>query len=153
MGQDGDEHLGGLLGRDCWGHKRVSVRQTQPGLEAAGRKQVVRDFEPGVRLFNQSCQGGLMRFQLKFLLRWVSPWGDKPQSWRALRTSGSRQLCQAHWHRWDNVVLLAPHSRPVITTKEVALPSLTFPTRGPREGARGRGDPAVHRTRARLFWP
>lgn len=87
MGQDGDEHLGGLLGRDCWGHKRVSVRQTQPGLEAAGRKQVVRDFEPGVRLFNQSCQGGLMRFQLKFLLRWVSPWGDKPQSWRALRTS------------------------------------------------------------------
>lgn len=87
MGQDGDEHLGGLLGGDCWGHVRVSIPQNQPGLEGAKRKQVVWGFEPGVYLFNQSCQGGLMRFQLKFLLRGFSLWGDKPQSWRVLRIS------------------------------------------------------------------
>lgn len=158
-GSDGDKHPGGLLGRDCWRHVCVSIRQNQASLEAAERKWVVWDFEPGICSFNRSCQGGLMRFQLKFLLRGFSLWGDKPQSWRELRISAE---APGPWGAGGSAELISTDRimRSPLTPFQAchyrqgrATSFINLPTRGPRYGAHDQGGSAVHRTRAFLFWP
>lgn len=74
-----------------------------------------------------------MRFQLKFLLRGFSLWGDKPQSWRGLRISAQ---APGPWGAGSSAELISTGRImwlvPLPPFQACATSFVNLPTQGPR---------------------